>query len=254
MLIVQRQQRMLELLKARRTAGLDELSRELGVSASTVRRDLEALERRGAVERTHGGAVYKGEPRTNGGGSASPSLKTRMGENVAAKRAIGAAAANMVEPNMTVLLDGGSTVILAAQQMTARPIQVVTNSLSIAQHFKDDESAEVVLAGGTLYPRTEVTTGALCRGTLAELHADIAFMSLAGIFGNDAFNINMAMANVEQVMMHQATRCVLLMDASKFGRRSLARVASLDAFDQIITDSAIEDVWRQRLGDRLVVA
>jgi len=254
MLIVQRQQRLLELLEARQTASLEELSRELDVSASTVRRDLESLEKRGAVERTHGGAVYKGRPRPNGGLSPHPSLATRMRENTAAKRAIGAAAAAMVEPNMTVMLDGGSTVVIAAEQITARPIQVVTNSLSIAQMFKDDESAEIVLAGGTLYPRTEVTTGALCRGTLAELHADIAFMSLAGIYDNDAFNINMSMANVEQVMMRQATRCVLLMDASKFGRRSLARVASLDEFDRIITDSAIDSDWRDRLGERLIVA
>jgi len=244
MLIVQRQQRLLELLEARQTASLEELSRELDVSASTVRRDLESLEKRGAVERTHGGAVYKGRPRPNGGLSPHPSLATRMRENTAVKRAIGAAAAAMVEPNMTVMLDGGSTVVIAAEQITARPIQVV----------KDDESAEIVLAGGTLYPRTEVTTGALCRGTLAELHADIAFMSLAGIYDNDAFNINMSMANVEQVMMRQATRCVLLMDASKFGRRSLARVASLDEFDRIITDSAIDSDWRDRLGERLIVA
>ncbi len=253
MLIVQRQQRLLELLAARQTASLEDLSRALEVSASTVRRDLEALEKRGAVERTHGGAVYKGQPRANGGPSPHPSLATRMRENTVAKRAIGAAAAAMVEPNMTVMLDGGSTVVIAAEQITARPIQIVTNSLSIAQLFKDDESAEIVLAGGTLYPRTEVTTGALCRGTLAELHADITFMSLAGIYGDDAFNINMAMANVEQVMMRQATRCVLLMDATKFGRRSLARVASLSAFDRIITDGAIDDTWREHLGEQLVV-
>jgi len=258
MLIVERQQKLLDLLKARQTASLDELSRELDVSSSTVRRDLEALEKEGSVRRTHGGAVYRGPAKPNGagGGSASPhpSLAMRMQENVAAKRTIGALAAAMIEPNMTVLMDGGSTVILTAQQVSARPIQVVTNSLSIAQHFKDDEAAEVVLAGGTLYPRTEVTTGPLCRGTLAELHADIAFMSLAGVYDDDAFNINMAMASVEQAMMRQATRAVLLMDSSKFGRKSLARVASLGEFDQIITDARVADEWRDRLGERLVVA
>jgi len=258
MLIVERQQRLLDLLKARQTASLDELSRELEVSSSTVRRDLESLEKDGSVRRTHGGAVYRGEARANGVGPGAstphPSLAMRMQENLAAKQAIGAAAAALVEPNMTVLMDGGSTVIVAAQRIEARPIQIVTNSLSIAQLFKDEESAELVLAGGTLYPRTEVTTGPLCRGTLAELHADIALMSLAGIYGDDAFNINMAMASVEQAMMRQATRTVLLMDSSKFGRRSLARVASLGEFDQIITDAGIDAEWRDRLGDRLVVA
>ncbi len=258
MLIIERQQRLLDLLKARQTASLDELSRELDVSASTIRRDLEVMEKHGQVRRTHGGAVYEGESVANGGvvspTAPHPSLAMRMKSQVAAKLAIGRVAAAMVEPNMTLLLDGGSTVIVAAQQITARPIQVVTNSLSIAQHFKDDESAELILAGGTLYPRSEVTTGPLCRGTLLELHADLVFMSLAGIFGEEAFNINMAMASVEQAMMRQATRSVLLMDSSKFGRRSLARVASLAEFDEIITDSGIHETWRERLGSRLTIA
>src|SRR3546814_11342566 len=107
MLIVQRQERLREILRDRGTAQLDDLARELGVSASTVRRDLEALELRGIVERTHGGAIYRGEEREQGPG---PALSFRMAEQVAQKREIARYAASHVEPHMTHLLAGGSTV------------------------------------------------------------------------------------------------------------------------------------------------
>ena len=253
MLIVQRQQQLIELLKDRRSAQLDELAEALQVSTSTVRRDLETLERRGQVERTHGGAVYLGEARPP---TAKPTyaLATRMTERVEPKRAIARVAAGLIEPHMTVLLDGGSTVVFAAETIEARPLQVLTNSISIANLFKDDEQIELTLLGGTLYPRTEVTLGPLTTGTLADLHADLLLFSTVGIYGEDCFNLNLEMARTEQIMMRQATRSVMLMDASKFGRKSMARVCSLAEVDHIITDEGVDDVWRDRLADRLTVA
>lgn len=256
MLIVQRQDRLLDLLRQRRAASLDELSSELGVSSSTVRRDLEALEAKGLVDRTHGGAVIREREQPTDSPRPAPTvaLATRMTEQVDAKRAIGKRAAAMVESSMTVLLDGGSTVIMAAREIAARPLQVVTTSLTIAQHFKDDEDVELILAGGTLYPRTEVFTGQLTRSALEQLHADVLFTSMAGIYDDDVYNINLAMARTEQVMMRQTTRRVLLMDSAKFGRRSLVKVGPLDAFDHVITDAGVPDEYRDRLGDRLIVA
>lgn len=252
MLIAERHQHLLTTLRQRKAAQLDDLARELAVSPSTVRRDLDELERRGLVERTHGGAILREpSPAIRSGDIA---LNSRMGEQVAEKEAIGAVAAAMVTPHMTVMLDGGTTVIYAARQITARPIQVVTNSLAIGHLFADDDQAEVMLVGGNLYPRTGVCVGPMATGSLADLHADLCLFSLAGIFENEGYNINLPMAQVEQVMLQQATRSVILMDASKFGRKSLVRVCSLDEVDQIVTDGNIDQTWSQRLGDRLHVA
>lgn len=261
MLIVERQQRLLDILQRQRTAQLEDLVRQLGVSASTIRRDLEALETAGSVERTHGGAIYTGTPDLQ---PASIALAARMTEHVAQKQAIGRYAASLVKPNMTVLLDGGSTVILAAKHITARPIQIVTTSLSIAQLFRDDDQAETILVGGSIYPRTEVTVGPIALNTLSQLHADLLLFSLAGICdeendtpgassGGGAYNINLDMARVEQTMMAQATRSVLLMDAGKFGRKSLVRTCSITDVQQVVTDNRIEPCWVERLGSRLVV-
>lgn len=276
MLIVERQQRVLEMLRERKAMELDELAREVGVSASTIRRDLDALERKGIVERTHGGAVYKGNTQTldylhpennveqnggnqnganqNGGSQPKVVLTERMQDQIAAKQAIGKYAAAQIQPHMTVILDGGSTVIYAAQQITARPLQVVTNSLAIANLFADDEQIELLIIGGNLYPRTGVMVGSFATGCLADLYADLALFSLAGIYDDAAFNINLAMAQVEQLMTRQATKSMLLMDASKFGRKSLVRVCGLNEVDEIVTDEGIDEEWQTRLGDRLTIA
>lgn len=256
MLIVERQQRVLELLKQRGSAQLEDIARELDVSTSTVRRDLTLLESRGLVDRTHGGAVYRGDTNVERVPVINPHapLADRMNEHVAEKQAIARAAANLVKPHMTVLLDGGSTVIFAAREIKARPIQVVTNSLAIANLFADDDQVEILLIGGNLYPRIGVLVGPVATGCLADLHADLLLFSLAGIFDEAAFNINMTMAEVEQVMLQQAARSVMLMDSSKFGRKSLVRVCSLNEVNQIITDDGVNDEWRSRLGSQLHVA
>ncbi len=255
MLIIDRQHRVLELLQERGTAELEELASLVGVSSSTVRRDLEALARRGQVERTHGGAVYTGGRERPG---PTVALAGRMRERVEAKRSIGAYAASLVEPGMTLLLDGGSTVILAAEQIAARPLQVVTNSLSIANQFKDDDRVELLMIGGRLYPRTEVTLGPVATDTLQHLHADLLFFSLAGIFGEGlkaaGYNLNHDMARIEQVMIEQAGRSVMLMDSSKFGRKSLVRVCPVTDVDEVVTDAGVDAAWREALGGRLVVA
>lgn len=261
MLIVERQQRLLNILQQQRSAQLDELASTLGVSASTIRRDLEALEQTGAVQRTHGGAIYTGT--SNEIRPASFALATRMTEHVIEKETIGRYAASLVKPNMTVLLDGGSTVVMAARQITARPIQIVTTSLSIAQLFHDDDQVEVILVGGTVYPRTEITFGSLTLATLSNLHGDLLLFSLAGIEMDDpvdglpadasAYNINLDLSRVEQAMIQQSTRSVLLMDSSKFGRKSLVRTCGIGEVDRVVTDSGITQPWIDRIGSRLVV-
>lgn len=252
MLIVERHKKLLDLLREHRAAELDDLARALSVSSSTVRRDLESLERQGLVKRTHGGAIYQ-ESAETGNGQGTEAVAARMQERVAEKQAIARYAASLVQPHMTVLLDGGSTVVHAAQAIDARPIQVVTNSLSIANLFADDEQVELLVVGGNLYGRTGVLVGPIATGCLADLHADLLLFSLAGLYEGAAFNINLTMAQVEQVMMQQAARAVMLMDSSKFGRKSLVRVCGLDEVDQIVTDAGISPAWREAVGERLVV-
>jgi len=257
MLMVERHNRLLAILRQRGSAELDDLAHRLGVSLSTIRRDLDAMEKRNLVRRTHGGVVYNDATDESASGAApgiGKALAARMTDQIDAKQLIARHAASLVQPRMTLLLDGGSTVIYAAQQITVRPIQVVTSSLAIAHHFADDDEVELTLIGGTLYPRTGVTVGTLARQCLTDLYADLCFVSLAGIDADAGYNLNHEMARVERLMIEQAARAVLLMDSSKFGARSLVRVCGLDDVDLIVTDPGIDPQWPRKFGEKLVVA
>ena len=248
MLIIERHNRLLEILRDQKTADLDSLAATLSVSASTVRRDLDALEQQGLVERTHGGAVFRGQRKH------PVAFAERLNQQVDAKKLIGKYAATLVQPNMTLLLDGGSTVYYTAQQITARPLQVVTNALNIANLFADDEQVELLVPGGALYPRTGVLVGPIATAALSDLHADLLLFSVAGIFDDDAYNLNIDQAEMERVMLRQAARSVMLMDSTKFGRKSLARVCSVEDIELIVSDPGLSERWLTRLGERLVVA
>jgi DeoR/GlpR family transcriptional regulator of sugar metabolism len=269
MFVPERHTRIIETLEQYGSAKLKELSLAVGASVSTVRRDLKQLEGDGKVRLIHGGAVYAGDSKRVGyardmagdiihGRRSDPvmgdALSARLNERVTAKRKIAKKAARMVKAHMTLLLDGGSTVIYTIRQITVRPLQIVTNSLAVANHFFDDEQVELTMVGGWMYPRSGVLVGPMATGCLADLHGDLCFFSAAAIQEDVAYNINIDMARVEQTMIGQATRSVMLMDASKFGRKSLVRVCSLSEVDQIITNDTIDNAWRERLGERLVVA
>ncbi len=248
MLIVERQQKLLEMIRRRQSCELASLAADCGVSVATVRRDVESLRQQGWVETPRGGVIYRGR-------TAPPSaLEERMNQQVAAKLAIGKVAADIIQAGMTVFLDGGSTMHYMAGQIVARPLQVVTNSLTIATQFANDEKVELIMLGGALYPRTGVMVGPLAMQSLAEIHADVMLFSGAGIFGNDIFNSNMAMVQVEKLAIEQAAKRVLLADSSKFGRKGLARVCGWNELDLIITDAGISAEWPSLLGDRVRIA
>ena len=170
MLAETRRRRLLELITHQGYATLDELVRGLGVSESTIRRDLEALDLAGSIKRTHGGAVYTGEVRS------MPAFDERTGTAAAEKRAIGLAAAALIEDGDTVLLDGGTTTLEVARALVGRRVQVVTNSLPIAQLLASNQQTELILIGGYVYPRTGVALGPLAIATMETIRVRKAML------------------------------------------------------------------------------
>src|SRR6516162_3449309 len=129
MLIAQRQSRLRDLLAQRRILPLESVSKELGVSPSTARRDIEALEQQGLVQRTHGGVIWIGDRGAAPSPARSYAFSQRMGVQLDAKRRIAKAAAKLVHDGQTILLDGGTTTFYLAEQIHGRPMQIITNSL-----------------------------------------------------------------------------------------------------------------------------
>jgi DeoR family fructose operon transcriptional repressor len=247
----ERRSRLLELVRLRGFASLDELSLRLEVSASTIRRDLDFLEETGEAKRTHGGVFYTG---------ASPKLphfEQRQRSEWEKKKQIAACAAALVQQGDTILLDGGSTTYELAQLLVRRSLQVVTNSLPVATLFTAGDDNDLVLIGGYVHQRTGVCLGPYANQMLARLSVRRAFVSVAGITEQGCFNSNLLLVETEQAMMRAADEVIVLADSTKFGHRSLALMCELPQIDALVVDAEISQDWRSKLiavGVRLMVA
>jgi DeoR/GlpR family transcriptional regulator of sugar metabolism len=241
MLAETRRRQLLELVNRRGFATLDELVRALGVSESTVRRDLEALDTAGAVKRTHGGVVCSGDVRS------MPAFEERETSQAAEKQAIGRAAAAEVQDGDTILLDGGTTTLEVARALAGRPLQVVTNSLPIASLLASHKDTDLILVGGYVYPRTGVAMGPLAVSALQTIRVHTLFMGAGGIVPEGVFNSNSLLVETERQMMACAQRVVLLADHSKFNRLALSRLCGLDEIHALYVDAGIAE------ADRVVV-
>ena len=236
-----RRSRLLELIRVRGFAALEELVRELGVSESTIRRDLDALEEQGAARRTHGGVLYAG------GMPRLAEFDDRQPANWAAKRAIAARAADLIADGETVLLDGGTTTYEVARLLVGRSLQVVTNSLPVANLLSGCGSIELVLIGGCVDHRTGVTIGPMADGLLASLRVDKAFLSVAGVDEEGYYNSNLLLVETEKMMSRIAAITCIAADSSKFGRASLSRLCGLGEVQWVISDKQLPSSWQKKL-------
>ncbi|GMU21141.1 MAG: DeoR family transcriptional regulator [Phycisphaerae bacterium] len=239
----ERRQQLADSLARRGYADLSVLMAELGVSESTVRRDLSQLEEDGLVRRTHGGAVYVGDR------FGALNYDARESAAVAEKEAIGRAAAGLIQDGETILLDGGTTTFQVARNLLTRSLQVVTNSLPIANVLSSAPGIELVFVGGFVYPRTGVALGPFAVQTLSALHVNKAIMGIAGVTEEALYNANVLMVETEMQMMRSADEIIVVADHSKFGRRGLARLGGWDQIDQVVSDEELEARWQQVVRD-----
>ena len=254
MLIAERQSRLRDVLSQRGMCDLDSLAAELNVSQSTVRRDVEILEKDGLVERTHGGVIWLGD-RTHSGRPVA--FHQRMNYRVEQKRQIARAAKALVRPGQTILLDGGTTTFYLAQELIGQSLQIVTNSLPIANLFLNDDNVELILTGGLLYPRTGVLLGPMVDNILATIHTQVLLLSVAGIHDGTLYNQNMLLVQAEQRMMQQAQQVVLLADSGKFGQQALSRLCPLADIDVVVSDPDLTQAQREQVttaGCELIIA
>ncbi|WP_165252559.1 DeoR/GlpR family DNA-binding transcription regulator [Paludisphaera soli] len=238
-----RRRRLRELITKQGYATLDELVKALNVSESTVRRDLETLDLTGAVKRTHGGAVYSGEVR------ALPAFDERTHTAMAEKRAIGEATAALIEDGDTVLLDGGTTTLEVARALLAREIhvQVVTNSLPIAQLVAASHQTDLILIGGYVYPRTGVALGPLAIAMMQGIRVRKAILGAGGIMADGVYNSNLLLVETERQMMACGQEVVIAADWTKFGRLALARLCGLDEVTRLVCDDRTPEAQRAML-------
>jgi DeoR/GlpR family transcriptional regulator of sugar metabolism len=255
LLVEERRRRILQLLEERGRVTVHELEDEFGVTTVTVRSDLDALAKLGSLQRSHGGAV-----RLVG---VTPDFPVRFKEALHQdqKTRIGRAAARLVKPNQTVILDSGSTTLAVARQLKeASPghFTVITNSLDISMDLAELPFVSVIMIGGLLRQVSRSFVGPQAEEMMRQIHADHLFLGVDGIsldVGPSTPDILEAQLNA--LMVAAADEVTVVSDASKFGRRSLSVICPIRSVRRVITDSDISPETVQeleRMGVQVIVA
>ncbi|MGI8772510.1 MAG: transcriptional repressor AgaR [Acidobacteriaceae bacterium] len=235
MLIDERRQHVLSRIQQEGRALVGELSDQLGISRITIRKDLDHLQSKGLIQRTHGGALT-----IQSGALFDPPLPEKEKLHHKEKERIAMAAVKLVQEGQCVVLDSGTTTTAIARALRKfQRLTVITNAVNIAAELTGTDF-EVILTGGMLRKNSFSLVGPLAEEVLHEIHADILFL------GVDGFDIkvgvttpNVLESRVNRAMVHAAKTVVAVCDSTKFGRRSLALIVPPSAIDRVITDAKL---------------
>jgi DeoR family fructose operon transcriptional repressor len=227
----ERQSKVEAYLQKAEFASLEELAAHVGVSVSTVRRDVTVLEGRKVLRRTHGGARTL-QPKTD-----EFVFNVRDTHQVAEKEAIGEACAALIEPGQNVIMDSGTTCFHVAKRLGEKVAQIITNSLPVANFFSASNRHEVHLSGGVIYPRLGVLVGPHAVDTFSRMHADVAILSGSGISEDGIYNSHALLVDIQRAMIAGAAKVIFCFDHTKIGRRSTFFVSDFSAIDIVVTDA-----------------
>lgn len=237
MLKESRKDMIMDMILEHGALDINSLAHTLGVTPITIRRDLSDLEEAGRIERIHGGARIKQSMLMT-----EPTFDIRVGQNQTAKQAIALQALSLIEENMTVVIDSGTTTYALAQLIdNSKRITIITNSIKIALELLVRPNVRVISVGGEVRKNTISCADNLAERFLSMLSADIAFLGISAIsVEGNLYNISIVESGVKSAIKKAAKKVYVLADSSKIGTTALALFDNLaDSGMTLITDSNI---------------
>jgi DeoR family ulaG and ulaABCDEF operon transcriptional repressor len=235
-------------------ASVGDLVEITGASEATVRRDIAALHVRGELRRVRGGAEAVNPP--SQGGLVGRPFSVNETINIAQKRAIARAAAEMCADGEPIIINGGTTTYQMVPHLAARRLSVFTNSFAIAEYLIHNSRNSVVIPGGTIYREQNVILSPFGGVVASHFFAKRMFIGCQGLSRHGLMEADPMVVQSELALIGQADELVVLADSSKFSNRSSLILCGLDRIATVITDSGVRDEDRQMLeaaGINLVV-
>jgi DeoR/GlpR family transcriptional regulator of sugar metabolism len=235
MLTAQRRAGILDALRRDGQLVAKELAAELDLSIDTIRRDLRELAADGKLQRVHGGAL-----------PASPAVAdftTRRHVSTAGKAAVGRAAAALVRPGQTVVVDGGTTAQQLARHLSLDLVAtVITHSPTIACELVDHASIEVLVIGGRLFKHSIVTCGAIALESILQVSADAFFMGVTGVHPTAGLTTGDAEeAAVKRALSRRSAETYVLATSEKVGAASPFSIVPIEEATAIVIESSTPD-------------
>lgn len=248
MLAAQRRDLLLERLRTGGRIIAKDLAAEFGISEDSIRRDLRELAAAGLCQRVYGGAL-----------PVSPAIAdyaTRQQVATASKQRVAAAAAALVEPESTVILDGGTTALAVVHALPADlRTTVVTHSPTVASALVDHPGVEVYLIGGRLFKHSVVACGAAAVEAARGLHADLFLLGVTGVHYEAGLTTGDAdEAAMKRALAHQAADTYVMASSEKIGTASRFMVLPLAEIAGVVTDAPEDDPTVRALDVRVIHA
>jgi DeoR family transcriptional regulator, ulaG and ulaABCDEF operon transcriptional repressor len=251
----ERWQRILTLVRSRGVVKVGDLAACTGASSATLRRDLVKLEEMGQLRRVHGGVEAIEAAR-------QPHLATRAFDvsqtlNANRKRAVARAAADLCDDGESIIINAGSTTWFMAEFLRARRMQILTNSVPIAQELIATSENRIVLPGGEVYREQGIILSPFDEDAIQHYTASKMFMSCFSITPMGIIEGDPLIARAEAKLLSRAEKLIVIADSSKFGQRGSMAVCPLSRVHTLITDEAappsVLDPVRQAGVDVMIV-
>ncbi len=218
-------------------ASIAELAQTFGTSEMTIRRDLELLEMEGLARRIRGGAI------STQSRSYQPPILQRSAHESQAKQRIGEAAAELLSPGETTIIDGGTTTLQMARAINPGiALTIITSSLLIATELDTKPEIRTVVTGGKLRHGEMSLVGSRAESSFDDLNCDSVFIGAAGISEEKGLTeYNMEDTQIKLAAIRSSKRVVVLADASKMGQVAFVNVTTLSEIDLLVTNASPND-------------
>lgn len=235
-----------------------ELEARLDASPATIRRDLARLEGAGQIVRVHGGATLVATTgRADALALAGTPFDQSIALNLAAKQAIGRAAAALCQPGEGVMIDGGTTTLQMCPHLAGLDLQVLTNSLHIVSALLPQPGTRLLVPSGAVFREQNIILAPAGEDSMPRFHAPKLFMGAAAVGPQGVMQADVILVAAERRLIDRAEQLILLVDSSKFASSSGAIVCGLDEVDVLVTDQGIAPDMRRAVkaaGVKLIIA
>jgi len=235
---IEREEKILEILKEKHTVRVNTLIDMLYYSGATIRRDLVRMEKKGLVVRTFGAVTLNSLSNNS-----ETSFELREMASISEKRNLACKVVKLIQPNSTIFIDSSSTLFYCVPFLNEVPnLLIITNSLRLANEVLTQTKHSVIIIGGNIQPNTNSVLGSIAQDQVSNLHANYALLSCYGFDKETGFTEASAdSAILKKLMVKNSNHAIIALDVSKLSQKGVFTSFKVEDINDIVFDKPIDN-------------